>query len=267
MRLRADKLPEPLLGESLAAAGGCRHGFFTRRGGVSSGPWDSLNVGLHSGDEAENISSNRARIAETLGFKAGALITARQIHCAHAISVTAPFDSRAVPAADGLVTTRSGILLGVLGADCPPVLLIDPDVPVIAALHAGWRGALGGIVAATVDLMERMGARRRRLRAAIGPAIAMPSYEVGEEFRARFLENYPGATRFFRSPEPTDADGRPHFDLPGFVGDRLEASGVGTIEDLARDTYAEDELFFSCRRAAKTSDGRYGLQMSGIGLQ
>ncbi|MEO1017652.1 MAG: peptidoglycan editing factor PgeF [Pseudomonadota bacterium] len=256
--------PQPLQSDLLAGAYKvCRHGFFTRHGGVSNSPWDSLNVGWRSGDDQGNVAENRARIAGWFDVGSERLASLRQVHSARAVAIHEPQTTADVPEADGLVTDLPGIWLGVLGADCAPVLLIDPEVPVIGALHAGWPGALAGIVEATALEMERLGAQRRRILAAVGPTIAQRSYEVGADFQSRFIEQYPDSMRRFRTFE---SGGKPHFDLPGFVQDCLAAAGVGAIDDLARDTRAESDLFFSRRHAVQEGDGRYGLQMSVIGM-
>lgn len=256
-------LPEPLQADLLAGANGCRHGFLTRRGGVSEGIWASLNVGWRSGDEVGRVRENRRRIAGRFGAGADALVSARQIHSDRAVILGEPWRDAEPSEADGLVTSRPGLWLGVLGADCCPVLLADPIHAVVGAFHAGWRGALAGIVENTVATMERAGAERHHILAAIGPTIARSSYEVGEDFQERFLERYPEAAERFIVPQGRT---RPHFDLPGFVADRLRSAGVGAIEDIRRDTYEDEELFFSCRRAASKTDKRFGLQMSVIGL-
>ena len=246
---------------ALRSLSGVRHGFFGRRGGVSEGPCASLNVGLRSGDRPDAVAANRARVAQALGVNPLHLVTARQIHGVEVVAVTKPWENFGAPEADALVTDRPGLLLGVLTADCGPILLADASAGVIGAAHAGWRGALDGVIEAVVAAMARLGARRERTVAVLGPCIGPRSYEVGREFHARFVvEDAANRSHFDESGE------RPHFDLPGFIATRLRRAGVGSIEILARDTCAEDELFFSCRRSTLRSEGRFGLQISGIVL-
>ena len=240
-----------------------RHAFFTRRGGVSEGVWASLNVGLRSGDALERVAQNRARAASVLGLDAERLVTARQVHGAAVRTVTAPWDNAAAPEADGLVTDRPGLLLGVLSADCGPLLLVDPTAGVVGALHAGWRGALAGIVEATVAAMAALGARPERIVAALGPCIAQPSYEVGPEFVASFTAADPANDAFFR---PAATAAKAHFDLKGYVAARLRRAGVEGIDVLPQDTCAQPDLLFSCRRAALRGESGFGLQLSAVAL-
>jgi YfiH family protein len=242
---------------------GIRHGFFTRRGGVSEGPFESLNMGLRNGDVAAHVQRNRASAAGHLGFGPAALCTAMQVHGIAVVHVDEPFAADIRPEADGLVTASPGVLLGVLTADCAPVLLADPDAGVTGAAHAGWRGALAGIVEATIDAMLALGARRERIRAAIGPCIAQRSYEVGPEFRAQFLREAPSSERFFAIPNGTE---RPRFDLSGYVESRLRAAGVATCESLGHDTCADEARFFSWRRTSQRGETRFGVQLSAIGI-
>ena len=191
---------------SLADLPGLRHAFLTRQGGVSAGPFASLNLGQRSGDDPANIATNRQRAAALLGGTADRLVTARQVHSATCLAVTEPWAPDAPPEADALATDRPGLLLGVLTADCAPVLLADPEARVVGAAHAGWRGALSGIVEATVATMRRLGADPQRIRAAVGPCIARESYEVGPEFEQRFLAEDPDSARHFTPAEaPTAA--------------------------------------------------------------
>lgn len=246
---------------SLSDLGRIRHGFFGRRGGVSDGPWASLNVGLRGGDRTEAVATNRARITAELGMPPDRLVTARQIHGVTTIEVAEPWDNWTAPEADALVTDRPGVLLGVLTADCGPVLLADPDAGVVGAAHAGWKGALAGVLEEVVAAMGRLGARAERITAALGPCIGPGSYEVGPEFLERFVAHDANARRHF--DERSD---RPCFDLRGFIGERLQKAGVGRIELLDHDTCAEDELFFSFRRSTLRREQRFGLQLSGIVL-
>lgn len=246
---------------SLGDLGPIRHGFFGRRGGVSEGPWASLNVGLRGGDRVAAIAANRARVAADLGVPADRLVTARQVHGVTAIEVAQAWDNWSAPEADALVTDRPGLLLGVLTADCGPVLLADPEAGVIGAAHAGWKGALAGVLGEVVGAMARLGARAERITAALGPCIGPRSYEVGPEFLERFVAHDPDSRRHF-----DERPGRPHFDLRGFIGERLQNAGVGRVEILDHDTCAEDELFFSFRRSTLRQEERFGLQLSGIVL-
>ena len=246
----------------LAAAKGVRHGFFTRQGGVSTGVYDSLNVGVGSRDRPEHVQENRARCAAALGVELRALNTCYQIHSNIALVAEAPFDER--PEADGVVTAVAGLACGALSADCAPILMADADARVVAAAHAGWKGALGGVIAATVQTMVAQGARRDRIVAAVGPCIGQPSYEVGADFEARFAAEAPGSERFFA---PGRAPDKRQFDLPGFVLGRLAEAGVEQAEWIGRDTCAEEALFFSNRRGFLRGEADYGRLLSAIVLQ
>lgn len=240
---------------------GIAHGFFTRQGGVSKGDYDSLNCGYGSDDERASVAENRRRISEHLGSSLPDVTTVYQVHSAEVVHVEEPFAPDTVPKADALVTTTPGLPIGALAADCTPVLFADPHAKVIGAAHAGWRGAVAGVLAATVDAMEQLGADRTRIAAAIGPTIHQPNYEVGPEFEAQFLEQDASHERFFT----TFAEGgRPHFDLPGYCRHSLEAARIGSILDLDRCTYADDSLFFSFRRKTHLSETDYGRQISAI---
>ncbi len=244
----------------LTALPGIRHGFFTRQGGVSTGVYASLNLGAGSADAAGNVTENRARVAARLGT--AHIQTLYQVHGNDAVLISQPLTLEARPQADALVTTQPGLALGVLTADCVPVLLADGQAQVIAAVHAGWRGALAGIVARTFAVMTAQGAEPSRIQAAIGPAIAQTSYEVGEEVRARFLaEGDTGDGAFFR---PAAAPGKWLFDLPGLVAARLRGAGISAVETLAHDTYGEEALFYSFRRATHRGEPDYGRQISAI---
>lgn len=246
------------------AVPGIRHGFFTREGGVSEGLFASLNCGFGSLDEPEKVAENRARAAAALGLAADRLITCHQIHSADVVDVAMPWTRETAPRADGMATVVSGVALGVLAADCAPVLLADPEARVIGACHAGWRGAVHGIVDATVEAMTRQGARRERLRAAVGPCIGKASYEVGPEFRERFLEENAGNADLFQAATRPD-----HFlfDLPAYVLRRLERLGVRHIAATGGDTAAEPARFFSYRRACLEHDRSYGRLISAIALE
>jgi YfiH family protein len=241
---------------------GTRHGFLGRQGGVSTGIVHGLNVGLGSSDDPQAVAENRRRAVEAVA--PGALLTTvYQIHSADAVIVAAPFPDDGRPHADALVTDRPGLLLGIVTADCAPVLLADVEAGVVGAAHAGWKGALGGITDATIAAMEKLGARRERIAAAIGPCIARASYEVDEAFRLRFAEGDPATERFF-------ADGRRvghfQFDLEAYVMHRLAAAGVMRVAALGLDTYAAADRFYSFRRATHAGEPDYGRQISLIGV-
>jgi polyphenol oxidase len=241
---------------------GVRHAFFTRKGGVSTGVYESLNVGSGSNDEPDSVAENRARAAAAFGAPPDRLLTCYQIHSTVAVTAEAAWAER--PRADAVVSRTSGLMLGALAADCAPVLLADPEARVVAAAHAGWRGALGGVVQSTVEAMERLGARPGRMLAAVGPCIGPSSYEVGLEYLDAFRAQAPGSERFFGAGARPD---KRLFDLPGFVLDRLAAAGVGHAEWVGRDTYAEPDLFFSNRRAVHRQEPDYGRLLSAIMLE
>jgi hypothetical protein len=252
-------LTSPLLG----AVAGVRHGFFTRRGGGSQGIYAGLNVGAGSRDDPAAVAENRRIAAHAFGDPAPPLVTVYQVHSARAVVAEGPWPGEA-PQADAVVTTRPGVMLGALAADCAPVLIADGEARVAAAVHAGWRGALGGVVEAAVEAMAEAGARRERLVAAVGPCIGPRSYEVGLEFLQAFVAAGPDNTRFFR---PGAAPDKRLFDLPGFVLSRLAAAGVARAEWIARDTCAEPEDFFSNRRALHCGEADYGRLLSAIMLE
>jgi YfiH family protein len=241
---------------------GVRHAFFTREGGVSAGVYHSLNVGVGSKDDPEAVQENRARAAAALEVELSHLLTCYQIHSNIAVTADAPFAER--PEADAVVTSTPGIACGALAADCAPILLADGEARVVAAAHAGWKGALGGIVAATVDAMVAHGAKRGRIVAVIGPCIGQASYEVGEDFRDRFSLEAPGSERFFAAGR---APGKRQFDLPGFVLQRLHEAGVGQAAWTGFDTCADENLFFSNRRGFLRGESDYGRLLSAIVLE
>ncbi|RYY44076.1 MAG: peptidoglycan editing factor PgeF [Sphingomonadales bacterium] len=241
------------------ALAGVAHGFLGRRGGVSTGVHAGLNVGIGSRDDAESVAENRRRAA-TAVLPGAQLVTVYQVHSAKAVIATAPFDER--PHADALVTDRPGLALGILTADCAPVLFADREACVVGAAHAGWKGALGGVTDSTIAAMETLGARRERIAAAVGPCIARTSYEVDDGFLRRFAEADPANERFF-------IDGRAghhQFDLEAYVAHRLAAAGIRTVEMLGEDTYAQPERFYSFRRATHAQESDYGRQISIIGI-
>ncbi len=247
----------------LGALPGIRHAFFTRQGGVSPGLYDSLNGGMGSQDAPENVLENRARMAGDLGIAPEALVACWQVHSAICVPLETPWSRADAPQADAVATQVPGLGATITVADCGPVLFADPVARVVAAAHAGWKGAFGGVVEATVVEMERLGARRADIRAAIGPLIRQPSYEVGEDFIARFLAEERTFARFFA---PAD---RPHhalFDLPGFIAHRLTEAGVGAVEDLGLDTYADPARFFSFRRSTHRKEADYGRMVAAITL-
>jgi YfiH family protein len=252
---------EPIEAHSLRQLPGIRHGFFTRAGGVSEGLYAGLNCGPGSSDIAAHIAENRARVAAHLGARHIDVVTLYQVHGTTAFTVVAPVAAEGRPKADAVVTSTPGLAVGVLTADCAPVLFADAEAGVVAAAHAGWRGAVAGVLEATVEEMERQGAKRARISAAIGPSINQASYEVGPEFEAELLKSCPNNTRFFARP---DARSRARFDLPGYVEDRLCAAGVQRIERQSLCTYANESLFYSFRRSQHRKEADYGRQISAI---
>lgn len=240
---------------------GVSHGFFGRRGGVSEGAMASLNTGFGSGDDRLAIAENRRRaIAAVLAD--AKLATVHQIHSASAVPVERPWPEDKRPHADAMVTDKPNLLLGILTADCAPVLLADIAAGVIGAAHAGWRGALAGVTDATIAAMETLGARRDRITAAVGPCIAQASYEVDESFRARFIAADGANDHFFTA----GAASKPRFDLPSYVVRRLLVAGLEKAVSLSLDTYADPDRFFSYRRATHRGEPDYGRQISLIGL-
>ena len=237
------------------------HGFLGRRGGVSEGVCAGLNVGLGSGDDRAAIAENRRRAVAAVAPGAR-LVTVHQVHSPTALLADAPWPDDARPQADAIVTATPGLALGILTADCAPVLLADAGAGVIGAAHAGWKGALGGVIEAVVAQMEKLGADRGRIAAAIGPAIARRSYEVDEAFYRRFAAADPANDRFFTAGR----SGHHQFDLEGYVAARLAAAGIGRVEALGLDTYADEERFFSYRRATHRGEPDYGRQVSLIAL-
>jgi YfiH family protein len=245
----------------LAPHPGLRHGFFGRRGGRSTGDLASLNWSEGVGDKAQSVAGNRADTLTALDFPTAILAQLTQIHSNRVVTLTRRADAAARPEADAIVTATPGVLLAILTADCAPILLADPQAAVIGAAHAGWKGAIGGVIAATVDAMVALGARRERILASIGPTISLANYEVGPEFAADLLRRHRDASNRLAKPD----GGREHFDLPGFVFDRLAEAGAGTINDLGRCTYGNPKHYFSHRRA--THQGiPAGRQVALIGL-
>lgn len=248
---------------SLSALPGIRHAFFTREGGVSEGLYASLNAGLGSADKPEHVLENRRRMAETLGVGPDALISCYQIHSDLVVVAERPHDGGERPKADAVVTKVPGIACGVASADCGPVLFADAEAGVVGAAHAGWKGAIGGILEATIGAMEGLGADRSRIRTAIGPLIRQPSYEVSQVFVDQFRAADEAYGRFFAAGKP----GHAQFDLPGFIAHRLTAAGVGGVDDLGLDTYPDEARFFSFRRTTHRKEPDYGRHIAGIALQ
>lgn len=242
---------------------GLRHGFFTRHGGVSEGLYGSLNIGLGSKDDPARVAENRGRVADSMEVPRDRLVTPWQYHSAVALTVDRPFGPRDRPRADAVVTRQPGIALGISTADCTPVLFADPQAQVVGAAHAGWRGALAGVIEATIEAMLGLGAARERIVAVIGPTISQANYEVGEDFRQAFLDADPGNDRYFARPE---GSAKPHFDLPRYVAERLARAGIAAIENLHLCTYAQEESFFSFRRTTHRAEPDYGRLISAIAI-
>ena len=238
-----------------------RHGFFSRRGGASSGIFAGLNCGLGSSDQSEAVALNRRRVAEAMEVAPEALIGVHQVHSPAVVTIDGPIQGDK-PKADAIVTATPGLALTILTADCQPVLFSDPDANVIGAAHAGWRGALEGVLEATLDAMEKLGARRANIRAAIGPTISQRAYEVGPEFLDDFIADDPDNTRFFANGQ----DDRMLFDLPAFGLHRLRRAGVGQAEWTRHCTYSDPERFYSYRRATHAGEADYGRLISAIRL-
>lgn len=247
---------EILTSESLTV----RHGFFTRKGGASSGIFSGLNCGTGSSDQSEIVAINRARVADAMGVTIDNLVTVHQVHSADAIAVTGPLADR--PRADALVTATAGVALAVLTADCQPVLFADARAGVIGAAHAGWRGAHDGVLEATVDAMEALGARRENIAAVIGPTISQAAYEVGPEFFETFTDDDRDSARFFANGKGD----RMLFDLPAYGLSRLRAAGVGHAEWTRHCTYADPARFYSFRRTTHAGEADYGRLISVIRL-
>jgi YfiH family protein len=246
----------------LAAIPGLRHAFFSREGGISSGIYDGLNGGIGSSDDPANVSENRRRMAERMGVVPQHFLSAHQIHSPDAVVATGPWQGEARPRADAIVTRTEGIAIGVTAADCGPILFADASARVIGAAHAGWKGALTGVLESTIDAMEKLGADRRSMVAAIGPLIRQHSYEVGGEFVERFLDADANNAMFFL---PSIRSGHSMFDLAGFIRMRLENAGVLMIDDLGVDTYS-DERFYSYRRSVHRNEPDYGRHVHAIAL-
>jgi YfiH family protein len=246
-----------------AALDGLPHGFFTRRGGVSSGSFASLNCSLSGRDDPDAVARNRALAMEAIGIAPTALSSTVQVHGPAVAQVTAPIPVDARPQADAMVTDRPGLALGIITADCGPILFADRAAGVVGAAHAGWRGAVGGVLEATIAAMEALGAQRRNIAAVVGPCIRQPSYEVGPDMRDAALAQSAEAARFFAHGARED---RWQFDLAGYCAARLRAAGAGAVSVLPADTLADEDRFFSYRRNTLRGGGPIGHQLSAIAL-
>lgn len=253
---------KPIEAPALSAVPNLKHGFFTRQGGRSAGIYASLNCGTGSKDDRTTVLANRALVAAHLGAAPDRLLTCHQSHTALAIPVSEPW-SGAAPKVDGIVTRTPGLAIAVLAADCAPILFADPEARVVGAAHAGWRGALAGVLEATITAMEDLGARRGQIRAALGPCIGPGAYEVGPEFEEQFQKNDPDSAPFFHRLRP---ESRAHFDLPGYVMYRLSRVGLAESQSVSRCTYAYADHFFSFRRSTHHGESDYGRQISAIVL-
>ena len=245
------------------ALAGIRHGFFTRAGGVSTGVYATLNGGVGSNDAPDKVGENRARMAAALGVAADRLLTAYQTHSPDVVVAEHPWPQNQRPRADAIVTCVPALAIGVTTADCGPVLFADAQARIVGAAHAGWRGALTGVIEATIAAMERFGAERARLVVALGPMIRQPNYEVGLEFVERFRAEDAGNARFFALAARAE---HAMFDLAGYVAARLKRAGIVHVEDLGFCTYAEPDRFFSYRRATRLAEPDYGRHVNAIAL-
>jgi polyphenol oxidase len=252
-----------LVSSLLSAIPGIRHGFFTREGGVSGGVYAGLNGGLGSRDDPADVTENRRRMAERLGVRPENFLSVHQTHSPDAIVATGPWPGPARPKADAMVTTHEGVALGVTTADCAPILFADAKARVIGAAHAGWKGALSGVLESTIDAMEKLGAEPSGMVAAIGPLIRQSSYEVGSEFVDRFIAADAGNAAFFL---PGERAGHAMFDLAGFIRRRLENAGLLMIDDLGVDTYS-DARCYSYRRSVHRKEADYGRHVHAIALE
>ena len=252
-----------LQARSLTALPGIRHAFFTRTGGVSSGIYESLNGGVGSLDAPAKVAENRARMAAALGVAPQRLLSVYQIHSPDVVVAETPWDTADRPRADAIVTRTPALAIGIGTADCGPVLFADQEARVIGAAHAGWRGALTGVLEATIEAMEKLGADRRRVIAAAGPMIRQPNYEVGQDLIDRFLAADKDYARFFA---PAARTSHAQFDLPGFIVARLQMAGVAKVEDLGLCTYADPDQFYSYRRATHRAEPDYGRHVNAIAL-
>ncbi len=252
-----------LQAQSLSKLPGIRHGFFTRTGGVSEGLYESLNGGVGSEDSPARVAENRARMAERLGVTPEHFLTCYQIHSPEVVVADTPWPAAERPRADAIVTRVPNLAVGVSTADCGPVLMADPQARVIGAAHAGWRGALTGVMERTLTAMEKLGAKRNRIVAAAGPMIRQPNYEVGQDLIDRFVAVEPNTVRFFK---PATRPAHAMFDLAGYIVSRLRRAGIESIEDLGLCTYADSEQFYSYRRSTHRGEAEYGRHINAIAL-
>ncbi|MGQ4273317.1 peptidoglycan editing factor PgeF [Terrihabitans sp. B22-R8] len=248
---------------ALSSIHGIRHAFFTREGGVSTGIYESLNGGRGSADDMANVIENRRRMTAFLGVAEGELATPHQIHSNEVMVALEPWEPGEAPQADAVVTSKPGLAIGIATADCGPILFADQSAGVIGAAHAGWKGALNGVLDSTLDAMEKLGALRANIVAVLGPCIRQASYEVGPEFVARFRTEDIHNGRFFA---PSENTGRSKFDLGGYITHRLNEAGTGTVEDLRLDTYSDETRFYSYRRATHRGEPDYGRLIAAITL-
>lgn len=245
------------------ASPGIRHAFFTREGGVSEGIYQSLNGGIGSRDAPDKVRENRARMAAALGVAPTHLVSCYQIHSPNVIVAATPWTRENTPRADAIVTRVPGLAIGVSTADCGPILFADAEAGVIGAAHAGWKGALTGVLEATIAAMEKLGAQRARIHAALGPLIRQPNYEVGAEFVERFKAADTANEKFFA---PSSKAGHAMFDLPGYITSRLKAAEIKSVEDLGLCTYADPARFFSYRRTTHRAEPDYGRHVNAIAI-
>ena len=252
-----------LQAQSLSKLSGIRHGFFTRAGGVSEGIYESLNGGVGSEDSPDKVAENRSRMAKNIGVPPERFLTCYQIHSPTVVVAETPWPAADRPRADAIVTRIPGLAIGISTADCGPVLMADPEARVIGAAHAGWRGALTGVIEQTVAAMTKLGAKRNRIVAAAGPMIRQPNYEVGQDMMDRFVALEPNTIRFFKPAERPDHS---MFDLGGYIASRLRRAEVETVEDLGLCTYADPAQFYSYRRSTHRAEPDYGRHINAIVL-
>lgn len=241
-----------------------QHGFFTRKGGTSQDTYHSLNCGYGSDDDKAQVTQNRGLVADSLGVVRDKLVTAYQVHSPLALAIDAPLNRDALPKVDALVTTTPGLAVAILTADCGPLLFADEKAGVVAAAHAGWRGAFEGVIEATIDVMVEKGASKANITAILGPTISLTNYEVDDGFLDRFIARNKDWSRFFQAGIRA---GHKQFDLPAFILHRLEAANVGTAINLDRCTYGEPDAFFSYRRSTHRNEPDYGRQIAAIALK
>ena len=258
----AGNAPVPVRAASLEVSG-VAHGFFLRTGGVSDGIFASLNCGRGSGDDRRRVEENRVRVSSALGIRSEALIGPYQVHSAKALIAHAPWEASDAPHADAIVTSTPNLALSVLTADCVPVLMADVSAGVVAAVHAGWKGAKAGVLESAIEAMESLGAHSTRIAAAIGPAISLAAYEVGPEFKAAFVSGCEANDRYFSEVRA----GHIHFNLPGYVQEKLTNLGIAHVSDVGVCTYGNESILFSYRRSCHRRELDYGRQLSAIVLR